>query len=132
MLCNCEIEAENHFVTSATAITTVKSRMYLAAPLIKAQESLLAHRPNSSIMPLYSLNGEYNTNIEETCQKLNPKVVEELTPQTSIVLKLSSSPKSNISKEKLKVLKGLRHDKLQIILKVHQGFAMVILDKKNF
>ena len=83
-------------------------------------------------MPLYSPNGEYFTAFEEACQKLNPKIAEEIRAKITRVLIWSSPTNLTSLKEEFKACKELRQYKPWVIHTVDKGVAMVVLNKQDY
>ena len=70
---------------------------------------------------------------EEACSRLLCREVEELRSDTSRALwKNCLPPKSNISQEDFKDIKGLREDSSRIILTAHKRVAMVGMDSQDY
>ena len=61
-------------------------------PLTKAQEYLLVHGPNFAIVPECLSNGEYITTIEQACQKLSQREMDELRVEVKNTLKKAHLP----------------------------------------
>ena len=74
-------------------------------PLTEAQECLLAHEPNFTIIPRCPPNGEYIVAIEHACSKLNQGDAEELRVEVKNILKKTQLPNSNITKEEIQAIR---------------------------
>ena len=78
--------------------------------MTEAQENLLAHRPNFTIIPKCPPNGEYIAAIEQACCKLNQGDVEDLRVEVENALKKTHLPKCNITKEEFQAIRELKKD----------------------
>ena len=69
--------------------------------------------------------------MEQACLEFKPKEAEEMRAEMR-GLRKSSTSGSNLSKEKMRVLKEVRQDKSHVILTVDKGVALVVLDTAEY
>ena len=104
-------------------------------PLTDAEERLLAHGPNFSVVPKELPILEYITAIEKSCSQLQQGKAEELRGEIkSILKKISNSRpyKSNITKEEQQAIKKLKKDENRMVLTVDKGVSLVVVDKEDY
>ena len=103
--------------------------------LTDAEERLLAHGPNVSVVPKEPPILEYITAIEKSCSQLQRGKVEELRGEIkSIFKKISNSRpyKSNITKEEQQAIRKLKKDENRMVLTVDKGVSLVVIDKEDY
>ena len=100
--------------------------------LTQAQVSVLHKGPSFALAPTNPLNVEFITVVEAACQRLPDQDTQELRAEVNILLKRAKPPKSNITKEEMKVLIELRVDQDRMVLRVDKGVAMVVMDRKEY
>ena len=104
-------------------------------PLTDAEERLLAHGPNFSVVPKEPPILEYITAIEKSCSQLQQGKAEELRGEIkSILNKISNSRpyKSNITKEKQQAIRKLKKDENRMVLTADKGVSLVVFDKEDY
>ena len=101
-------------------------------PLTKAQEQVLAHGPNFSVVAKEPPIGEYVAQVEKVCQQLKQGEAEELRGEIKSMLKKIHPPKSNITKEETNAIKELKKDKDRIILTMDKRVSMVVMDREDY
>ena len=103
--------------------------------LTDAEERLLAHGPNFSVVPKELPILEYITAIEKSCSQLQQCKAEELRGEIkSILKKISNSRpyKSNITKEEQQAIRKLKKDENRMVLTVDKGVSLVVVDKEDY
>ena len=104
-------------------------------PLTDAEERLLAHGPNFSVVPKEPPILEYITAIEKSCSQLQQGKAEELRGEIkSILKKISNSRpyKSNITKEEQQAIRKLKKDENRMVLTADKGVSLVVVDKEDY
>ena len=104
-------------------------------PLTDAEERLLAHGPNFSVVPKELPILEYITAIEKSCSQLQQGKAEELRGEIKSTLKkiLNSRPyKSNITKEEQQAIRKLKKDENRMVLTADKGVSLVVVDKEDY
>ena len=101
-------------------------------PLTKAQEQVLARRPNFAIVPKVPPVLEYIAAIEKACQQLKQGEVEELRGEITSIIKKITPPRPNISKEEHQAIQQLKKDNTRMILTADKGACLVVMDKKDY
>ena len=104
-------------------------------PLTDAEERLLAHGPNFSVVPKELPILEYITAIEKSCSQLQQGKAEELRGEIkSILKKISNSRpyKSNITKEEQQAIRKLKKDENRMVLTADKGVSLVVVDKEDY
>ena len=66
------------------------------------------------------------------CQRLPEQDAQELRAEVNILLQRVKPPKSSITKEEKKALKGLREDQDRMVLTADEGIAMVVMYRKEY
>ena len=100
--------------------------------LPEAQEQLLAHGPNFTLVPRCLPIGQYIAAVELECQQLKQGEAEELWGEVMAILKKVHTPRSNITKEELKEFKELYNDKTRVIFTADKGVSMVAMDREDY
>ena len=100
--------------------------------ITKAQEQVLAHGPNFTVVTKEPPIGEYVAQVEKLCQQLKQVEAEELRGEIKSILKKIHPPKSNITKEETKAIKELKEEKDRIILTMDKGVSMVVMDREDY
>ena len=100
-------------------------------PLTEAKEYVLAHRPNSAIVPKVPLVMEYIAAIEKACQQLKQEEAEELRGEIKLIIKKIPPSKPNISKEGHQAIQQLKKDTTRMVLTADKGVSMVVVDKED-
>ena len=101
-------------------------------PLTKAQENILSHGPNYTIVTREPPIGEYVAQIERVCQSLTQGEGEELRAEMKAIMKKTKPPKSNISKEEVRAIKELKKDQDRMVLTADNGVSMVVMDREEY
>ena len=101
-------------------------------PLTKAQQQVLAHRPNFTIVPKVPPVLEYIVAIEKACQQLKQEEAEELRGEIKSIIKKIPPPRPNISKEEHQAIQQLKKDNTRMILTADKGVCLVVMDKKDY
>ena len=104
-------------------------------PLTDAEERLLAHGPNFSVVPREPPILEYITAIEKSCTQLQQGKAEELRGEIKAILKKISTSrpnKSNITKEEHQAMRKLKKDENRMVLTADKGVSLVVLDKEEY
>ena len=103
--------------------------------LTDAEERLLAHGPNFSIVPKEPPILEYITAIEKSCSQLQRGKVEELRGEIKRILKKISNSrpyKSNITKEEQQAIRKLKKNENRMVLTADKGVSLVVIDKEDY
>ena len=108
-----------HYLAEARWVNKLSSK-----PLMEAQESL----SNFTVVPLYSVKGEYVTAVEKYCHKLPSKMAEELMVEDSRIIKCACHSKPTIPCEEARDLEELKQDMSRVKCTVDKGMAM---DREN-
>ena len=101
-------------------------------PLTKAQENILSHGPNYTIVTREPPIGEYVAQIERVCQSLTQGEGEELRAEVKATMKKTKPPKQNISKEEARAIKELKKDQGRMVLTADKGVSMVVMDREEY
>ena len=97
---------------------------------MEAQETLLAHRPNFTVVPRQPPHLDYTKATEQVCQKLNHQEVEELGSDINTIINILIHPSLTVTKQNTRLYNNLNGTfKIGDILTVDKGMAMVVLDK---
>ena len=75
---------------------------------------------------------EFISAIESVYHKLSDQDAQDLRAETNCLPREIKPPRSNITKEESKVLRGLREDKKRMVLTAGKGVAMVVMDRKEY
>ena len=102
------------------------------SPLTPTLESPLSRGPNFALAPTNPPNVEFITAVELVCQRLFKQDLQELRAEINYLLKKAKTPRSNITKDEKKALKGLRENKERKVPTVDKGVAMVVMDRKEY
>ena len=96
---------------------------------------VLAWGPKFVIKPKKPPVGEYIAAVEQACSRLSQGEADELQVEVKKTLKKAQNQlrtTSNITNEEFRALKELKEDKSRMILTTDKGFALVIMDKKDY
>ena len=100
--------------------------------MTKAQEQVLACRPNFAIVPKVPLVLEYIVAIEKACQQLKQGEAEELRGEIKSIIKKIPPPRPNISKEEHQAIQQLKKDNTRMNLTADKGVCLVVMEKKDY
>ena len=107
-------------------------RNLFKTPLTKAQEHVLAHRPNFTIVPKVPPVMEYIAAIQKACQQLKEGEVEELRGEIKLIIKKIPPSKPNISKDEHQAIQQLKKDTTRMVLTADKGVCLVVVDKEDY
>ena len=100
--------------------------------LTKAQEKLLAHGPNVTMVPRSPPVTECAAAIEHTCSKLQQGEAEEFRGEVKTIIKKSYNPQPNITREERKAITELKKDPSRMILTADKGVSLVVMDTEEY
>ena len=90
--------------------------------LTKAQEKLLAHGPNFTVVPRIPSFTEYVAVIAHACSKLQQGEAEELRWKVKTIIKKTFNHQPNITREERKAITELKKDPSRMILTADKGY----------
>ena len=125
----------NNNLVQGSNISNASSKWVVNLPstsLTTAQMSLLSKGPNLALTSSNPPNVQFISAVEAACQRLPEQEAQELRAEVNILWKRAKPPKSNISREEKKALKGLREDQERMVSMADKGVAMVVLDRKDY
>ena len=70
--------------------------------------------------------------MEEVCQHLSFKSIVWLRTDTNRLLNMKQPPKANITLQESMALKGIKRDKISIILTADKRVAMVVTHRQEY